>query len=262
MSHLRMYGGMYLKALAAVHRNVSKSFSDASWNVRIHLRDGYQRSQNYKPSIHTPLPFLHLSSSSKMLPASDLRPHRPSVNDKLDISSRYLPPPRGYEAFCHHPHFHLYETTRTSQEMPHVAPNSPSELHARAEEADHGPHFENRVYYPEHYQAGVVPFAAEADHRRLQNRVYYPEHWQAAFDRMDPAAVAECERRGPNALHDATNIVTDKLPCTWPDAIKAAILGSPFNMLTCRDIFTVIQARFPLCTNVKIKLGDSGSLVY
>ncbi|KAF8512498.1 hypothetical protein JB92DRAFT_277510 [Gautieria morchelliformis] len=137
--------------------------------------------------------------------------------------------------------------------MPHVAPNSPSELHARAEE-DHRQLLQNRVYYPQLCQAGFIAFADEADTPpRFQNREYYPAHLQAAFDGMDPAAVDECERQGPNSLPGARN-TTRNLPCRWHHAIQTAILGSPVKTLTVMDISIVLQKRFPLCTTVRTKL--------
>ncbi|KAF8522323.1 hypothetical protein JB92DRAFT_2888080 [Gautieria morchelliformis] len=267
-----MSEGMYLKTSGLpAHRNHSwsrltqiRSQNRAPMlhgNVHLHLCDVYQHSvfsHIYKPRqghrsgvmyvirrlsisrvfIYThPTPFpplLFLLNAHHHPPL-----HQPPQREKLDVTSRYLPPPCPSwrcDAFVrssrfHHPPLQGCEITQTPP-RPSASVIVPA--------------------LPPHNSASRFDAGAEEDHYlRPHNRVYYPNHLQPAFDRMAPEDIAQCEQRGPNSLPGAMHFARSTMPCTWHRAIKAVILGSPTKKLTVEDLYNVLSARFPSCGAVK-----------
>ncbi|KAF8522332.1 hypothetical protein JB92DRAFT_2888135 [Gautieria morchelliformis] len=165
--------------------------------------------------------------------------HQPPQREKLDVTSRHLPPPCPSwrcDAFVrssrfHHPPLQGCEITQTPP-RPSASVIVPA--------------------LPPHNSASRFDAGAGEDrYLRPHNRVYYPNHLQPAFDRMAPEAIAQCEQRGLNSLPGAMHFARSTMPCTWRRAIKAAILGSPTNKLTVEDLYNVLSARFPSCGAVK-----------
>ncbi|KAF8522352.1 hypothetical protein JB92DRAFT_2888295 [Gautieria morchelliformis] len=280
-----MSEGMYLKTSGLpAHRNDSwsrltqiRSQNRAPMlhgNVHLHLCDVYQHSvfsHIYKPRqghrsgvmyisrifIYTyptpfpPLLFLlnvsrHCEYAYPCATHHHPRLHQPPQREKLDVTSRYLPPPCPSwrcDAFVrssrfHHPPLQGCEITQTpprpsaSVIIPALPPhNSASGFDAGAEEGSF--------------------LMRPAFDRMARTCITYPCANYRSVSACAAEAIAQCEQRGPNSLPGAMHFARSTMPCTWHRATKAAMLGSPTNKLTVEDLYNVLSARFPSCGAVK-----------